>query len=403
MPLQITAAHSSRVTKSTSRSASSPFSSNPRRKPSLTPRRKSDDGAGQSQERLEDAGLVTTLAGPDTPCSVLLLMTYIRDRMFSDVPERGSGMNSTRTAEVLNYRLNLPPIVTVAHIHSFTNSPTSIDREIAELIRSGKIRKLVIPGRNAGRAAGRDAVGDCLVLFSDWERLVRSHPDLTDGLKEKYVTLLRATQTSSIASSALTHSEAATLTSAGFLISTTASAHSSTADFFLRPSVASSGTLSSLASAGSRAAAGTLEAVGGVNALHNVGGSGGGTAISGGARAAAASGAQYNFSLPNTGPYLRLLTTARSHLVTLLGKSSRYREAPVSLLRDRWDGGVADDSTATQAKKVRGEFVGVLPGRTKKWRTFWGLRFEWVLEEAVGMGLVEAFQTGSVGLGVRVP
>ncbi|KAJ9645181.1 hypothetical protein H2199_003186 [Coniosporium tulheliwenetii] len=401
MPLQITAAHSSRVTKSASRSSSSPFSSNPRRKPSQTPRRKSDDGAGQFQERLEDAGLITTLAGPDTPRSVLPLITYIRDRMFSEVPERSSGMNSTRTAEVLNYRLNLPPVVTVAHVHSFTNSPTSTDREIADLIRSGKLRKLVIPGRTAGR--DRDAVGECLVLFSDWERLVRSHPDLSDSLKEKYVTLLRATHTCSIPSTALTHSEAAALTSAGFLISTTALAHSSTADFYFRPSVASSGTLSSLASAGSRAAAGTLEAVGGANTLHNVGGSGGGTAISGGARATGASGAQYNFSLPNTGPYLRLLTTARSHLIALLGKSSRYREAPVDMLRERWDGGVADESAATRAKKVRGEFVGVLPGRTKKWRTFWGLRFEWVLEEAVGMGLVEAFQTGSVGLGVRVP
>ncbi len=324
-------------------------------------------------------------------------MTYVRTRMFSDIPERSPGMNSTRIAEVLNYRLSLPPIVTVAHIHSLTSSPTSTDREIAELIRSNKLRKIVIPGRTTGR----DAVGECLVLLSSWEALARSHPDLPEPLKEKYLTLLRATQIANIPSSSFTPSEAAALTSAGFLTSATASTPSTTASHFLRPSIASNSTLSSLASAGSRAASGTLSAVGGVDALHSSGGTGGGTALSG-SQATAASGAQYSFSLPNTGPYLRLLTSARTHLVALLGKSSRYREAPVDMLRERWDGGVAEESSAGRAKRARGEFAGVLPGRTKKWKTFWGMRFEWVLEEAVGMGLVEAFQTGSVGLGVRV-
>jgi hypothetical protein len=88
-------------------------------------------------------------------------------------------------------------------------------------------------------------------------------------------------------------------------------------------------------------------------------------------------------------------------LVSLLAKSSRYKEAPMSLLRERWDGGVASDDSASTAKKTRGEFVGVLPGRTKKWKQFYGLKFEWVLEECVGAGLVECFETRSVGTGVR--
>ena len=73
----------------------------------------------------------------------------------------------------------------------------------------------------------------------------------------------------------------------------------------------------------------------------------------------------------------------------------------MNILNERWDGGIAADDKQSQARKVRGEFVGVPPGRTKKWKQFYGLRFEWVLEECVGAGLVELFETGSVGKGVR--
>jgi hypothetical protein len=43
-----------------------------------------------------------------------------------------------------------------------------------------------------------------------------------------------------------------------------------------------------------------------------------------------------------------------------------------------------------------------MPGRTKKWKEFQGLEFGWVLQEAVGAGLVEVFETQSVGRGVRL-
>lgn len=101
------------------------------------------------------------------------------------------------------------------------------------------------------------------------------------------------------------------------------------------------------------------------------------------------------------GPYLRLLTTARAHLLSLLSKTSKYKEAPTTLLKERWDGGIAGEDLATKARKARGDFTGVLPGRTKKWKAFYGLSFEWVLEECAGSGLVELFQTHSVGVGVR--
>ena len=105
-------------------------------------------------------------------------------------------------------------------------------------------------------------------------------------------------------------------------------------------------------------------------------------------------------SLPNTGPYLRLLSAGRSHLLALLRKSP-HQEVPLDLLRDRWNGAVETDKSFSLAKRARGEFAGVLPGRTKKWKELYGMSFRWALEEALGAGLIELFDTGSVGPGVR--
>lgn len=105
-------------------------------------------------------------------------------------------------------------------------------------------------------------------------------------------------------------------------------------------------------------------------------------------------------SLPNTGPYLRLLGAGRAHLMSLLQRSSA-REVPLDLLRYRWDGAVESSRSFSVAKRARGEFAGILPGRTKKWKDLYGMSFRWALEEALGAGLLEIFDTGSVGPGVR--
>ena len=105
-------------------------------------------------------------------------------------------------------------------------------------------------------------------------------------------------------------------------------------------------------------------------------------------------------SLPNTGTYLRLLGSGRAHLLALLRRSPSG-EAPLSLLRDRWEGAVETEKSFHLAKRARGEFAGILPGKTKKWKELYGMQFRWVLEEALGAGLVEIFETGSVGPGVR--
>jgi hypothetical protein len=103
---------------------------------------------------------------------------YIRDGMFEELPAR-IGMNSTRIAELLNLRRSLPPLASVAHIHTLLEAPTQVEREIVELVQSGQIRRLIIPGRG-NDAAG---LGDCLVLAEDWERLVQASTALETPVK----------------------------------------------------------------------------------------------------------------------------------------------------------------------------------------------------------------------------
>jgi hypothetical protein len=43
----------------------------------------------------------------------------------------------------------------------------------------------------------------------------------------------------------------------------------------------------------------------------------------------------------------------------------------------------------------------LLPGKTKKWKALYGLDFDWALQECLGAGLIEVFETKSVGHGVR--
>jgi hypothetical protein len=190
-----------------------------------------------------------------------------------------------------------------------------------------------------------------------------------------------------IASTAFTPSEISSLSAAGFL--TTATATESRSSFFAMPGT---GSLSALSTAGSRHASGSLGAVGGVSATQH---------MHGGTGHRTASTNYYNFSLPNTGSHTKLIVDARTHFLSLL-KRSKYKEAPLDVLRERWDGGILGKEEIADRKKARGEFAGILPGRTKKWKQFQGLRFEWILEECIGAGLVELFETGSVGRAARI-
>lgn len=185
----VTGSHSSRVKKSRRqnqesllrRQSSSPFATGARRKPSSGKgKAKAPDTSGDTgDEPLDDTGVIVSLVSDLSLRDVAQFIQNIQRRMFDDIPERSSGMNSTRIAEVLNYRRSLPPIVTIAHVHAMCSSTTQADREIAELAQAGVVRKITIPNRGAGT----ENVGEGLVLVQQWDELVLSHPELEEETK----------------------------------------------------------------------------------------------------------------------------------------------------------------------------------------------------------------------------
>ncbi|KAI4202877.1 MAG: hypothetical protein LQ350_002248 [Teloschistes chrysophthalmus] len=400
MPLNFSAAHSSRITKRTSklpslrRSATSPFASFNQRKPIQRSKSKPEfphhDDEDLFDERLNDLGLVTTLATDHTFNGVVEIVEYATSHMFDPLPERG-GFNSVRIAEILNFRQSLPKLVTVAHVHALSKSPTATEKEISDLIKANILRKISIPGRGTGRST----IGEALVLLKDLEEMLSRAEAISDALKGRFMTYLRThPYTSPISPTFFSLTDLHSLKRAGFL--TLASQPFNSTPHSSNIPQTPSTSIPTI----SRAASGSLAAVGGSGAVIEAGGTLGLRRESSSA-ASTATTADLQLSLPNTGPYLRLLSTARAHLVALVQKS-HFRETPVYLLRERWDGGVVSEVGAGREKRARGEFAGVLPARTRKWRMCWGMRFEWVLEEAVGGGGVELFETGSVGRGVRM-
>ena len=191
MPLTFTAASSSRIGKakpkkpSFKRSTSSPFAGLNRRKPiqrTLSkPEISKQDDEDFFEDRLDDVGLVASLANDLSLRDVVQTMNHIRSHMFDTIPER-SGMNSTRIADVLNLRRNLPPIVTNSHVHALIKSPTLVEKEIAELTAAGLLRRIVVPGRGVGQSS----LSDALVLVDDWKQSVQAAQNLDQPLKGVY-------------------------------------------------------------------------------------------------------------------------------------------------------------------------------------------------------------------------
>lgn len=178
------------------------------------------------------------------------------------------------------------------------------------------------------------------------------------------------------------------------LVTSSSSFGTSKSTLYSNPDKSLAGTATSIHNI-ARAASGSIGAVGGQTGLNKLGGGG-----SAGLRLQGSSdkkSASYKLSLPSTGPYLKLVEAARSQLVTLLSRS-KYNEAPLYLLKERWNGGV---STKNPHGRSQDPFRMVLPAKTRKWKDFYGLSFDWVLAECLGAGLIEVFNTKSVGLGVR--
>ncbi|KXL44149.1 hypothetical protein M433DRAFT_5148 [Acidomyces richmondensis BFW] len=351
-------------------------------------------------DRLDDTGHAPSLAPWGVEQDVLSLLRYIQAHTWADVPDRAAGMGSERISEVLRFRKGFPPIVSVAHLYALSESSTNTDRELARLIAQGAVRRVAIPGRGK-RGSG---VGEGVALLQDWKRLLQAAEGIDDEVKEQYIRLLESkpgsatTETTGLEEKQVSH-----LVHAGFFTIPTAP-DSSRSSRYIAPAPSNS-LLSHLSCVGSSAATGTLAAIGGPGAIHESGGGGSTLATqcnrisplpkSKGVRT-------MTFALPGTGVYLKLLTEARQHLVALLTTlSPKWKEATMDMLKERWEGNTLNDATS-MAKRARGEWTGVLPGRTKKWRNFYGLEFEWVLAECVGSGLIELFETASVGVGVRL-
>ncbi|KAF2212851.1 hypothetical protein CERZMDRAFT_26600, partial [Cercospora zeae-maydis SCOH1-5] len=371
------------------RKSSSPFTTAQRTKPGL---RKS--ASVPDTIRLDDVGIIPRL--PTTSRQdVISLIRYALTHAFEDIPERAAGMNSQQIADTLHFRARMPPIISIAHLHALSTSATATERELARLISEGKVRKVTIPGRGKGGTA----VGEGVVLVEDWiDRIMREDVELSKELKEKYVALMRECSSSqTMPVMKLDQNEIKSFVEAGFLTNP-AALSSTVGNAFARPTGGAAG---SIATAGQKAVTGTFAAVGGYGAIHDSG--------AGGSTLATQHNRSHNqktqptmtFSLPGTGSYLKMLTEARQHLLFLLKQlSPKFREATKDLLEEKWNGNVLGDEVS-KAKRMRGEWSGVLPGQTRRWKQFHGLEFEWVLAECLGSGLVELFDTGSVGMAVR--
>jgi hypothetical protein len=288
-------------------------------------------------------------------------------------PPRGLG--SARLARTLRVRAALPPLATHAHVAALRASPTAAEREVAAAVRAGGVARVVV------------VPGEALLVRTDaWVGLVRAAAGVGPAAGSKLVALLEGRDPTA----PLDGGEIAELVSAGLLtgapgrtaaVSTGILAGSNPA-----ADAATLGSLASVSRAGARHASGTLEAAGASSSLAHLGG--GGTrpnllpSTGGGEDADPLRG--HRPSVPNAGPFLRLLADGRAHMLALLARGGPRRSLPLGRLREYWNGG------------------GVPAWRTKKWRDLHGLRLEWVLADCVGSGLVECFPTGSVGIGVRV-
>ncbi|KAI9171542.1 hypothetical protein HJFPF1_01028 [Paramyrothecium foliicola] len=362
---------SSRVTKPSrpaapKRQPSSPSSPSPRKARDT----KKDDG-DQYMEKLEDLGLDQLAADLNTR-DVVQAMRYIRQRMFTAVPS--TGLNSTRTAEILNYRLKVPPLVLPSHLNAILHSPTVVEREIVELMGKGILRKTKVD-----RGAG---LGEALIEISDLEDMLRK-TDLTTETKEKFVEFLKANTASAVLPKGiLTPSEEDSLVRAGFL--TYSSLGNAVGDTLrLRPE--DRATLMSLQNV-AQFASGTVSAVGGQNVIHMAGGGGGAPTLTRSSSSSVSASAReggtrgLRIAVPGHGPFLKLAGGVLNWLREAL-KRTRWREAPEEWLRERFEGG------------------GLYGTR---WKEFWGVEWDWVIGLAVGLGTVEVFSTKSVGRGVRL-
>ncbi|KAI9891849.1 MAG: hypothetical protein M1814_002414 [Vezdaea aestivalis] len=341
----------------------------------------------------------TTLVGVErwqnSSSDLLQAMRTTDDCMFSALPDRASGMNSTQISSVLRTRRSLPPVVSKARLRALFRSATALERQIFQ--QGGRIRKISIPMTSA--PGGTEEV---YVLSEVWTERVLDAVGLDGRLKEKFqVWLGEHPLSSKVEHSFFNLEEATKLVQAGLV--TVPGRY---------PQVHSAGIsgVKTLSTAGSSAASGSVEATGGIGAIHEVGGSTGrkmqydmfatDNATIPLLEEAYLGKDELNLTLPGLGTYVRILDEALKQVKTLLSESPHH-QCPISHLEERWEGGTPPDSQSSRSRKTRGEFSSLLPGQTRKWRHHYGLSFDWIICESIGRGFIELFDTKSIGIGVR--
>ena len=314
-------------------------------------------------DKLQDQGLIRELVTDRHLADVPQAIMYILSRMWTPIPAHQSGMNFLRRTELLNYRQHsVPPVVSLSHLQAVLRSPSAVEREVAELCAEKILARVVIRRRSEG-----------VVLVRDLETWA-GRCGLGEGTRRKLMAWIRG-------EADLAADEADELVRTGWLVSHLASGLERDGR---RGDVGTGGGLLGTRMRledVARAPTGSLDAVAS-SAVGMVTGTGTPTPSSS-AAALSSRGETLSLAVPGNGTLVKLTTSALDHLRFLLGRST-WREMPETRLRELWDGD------------------GVSPGRRRKWKDYYGLSFEFVLEEAVGRGGVEIFDTGSVGRGVRL-
>lgn len=310
-----------------------------------------------------------TPTNPSTPLSTTILHHLTHPTLFPPPPLPPS-LSSTLSSTLLLSRARLPPVLSTAHLHAALHcSPSTADRALAALVHSGTVRRVVVP------RGGPADVAELLILQEDLEGMVPRPPGWWVGWLRG-----RPGVGGFCEGDGLGVGEVDGLVRGGWVTVVYDGDRG--------------GRGSGLVERVRGRAAGTVEATGGRGVVWEVGT---------GVRARGeGGGGQFRVAVPGVGGYLKLVAGAVGYLGELLGKYGGGGGVMAEGdLKGKWDGGVVGEGRAGRAKKGRGEFVGVGEGRTRRWREFLGMEFGWVLDEAVGMGVVEVFDTGSVGRGVR--
>lgn len=261
----------------------------------------------------------------------------------------------------------MPPIVTLGHLNVILASPTKVERETVELLGKGVVRKV--------RVERRGNAGEALIELHDLEKMLGQASSVSTETKAAFVKFLKANPTSQELSKGALDNDDQTdqLVRAGFLTSSVRATPGTT--LHVRPEDRI--TLTSIHRV-SQFASGTVSAVGGRNAIHLAGGGGGAPALTH-SSALAAEGSGFRISVPGHGRYLKLAEGAVDWVRDALSRT-KWGEGPEDWLKERFEGG------------------GLYGPR---WKQFSGVEWEWVIGQAVGLGAVEVFATGSVGRGVR--